>query len=62
MGNPFQSNFSTNNNFSSKQYLTILPRFDPMPKEYSAGVFQNWHKIHFILHFHVCYFSNNRHE
>ena len=28
--------------------------FDPMSQNYSASVFQNWHKIHFLLHIHVC--------
>ena len=32
--------------------------FDPMSQKYSANAFQNGHKIHFLLHFHVC-FSNN---
>ena len=43
-----------------QRYLTKLPPFDPMPQEYSASVFQNWHRIHILLHFHACSFSNNR--
>ena len=27
-----------------------------------TSVFQNWHKIYFLLHFHVCCFSINRYE
>ena len=33
-----------------------------MPQKYSASVFQNWRKIHFLLHFHACSFNNIRHE
>ena len=53
-GNPFQI-------WCHKIYLTKLPTFDPMPQKYSTSVFQNWYKIHFLIHFHVC-FSNNRYE
>ena len=28
-------------------------------QKYQASVSQNWHKMHFLLHFHVCCFSNN---
>ena len=41
-----------------KRYLTESPTFDPTFHRYSASVFQNWYKIHFLLHFHVCCFSN----
>ena len=55
-GNLFQSNFGT------KRYLTKLSTFDPVFQKCSISVFQNWHNIHFLLHFHVCCFSNNRYE
>ena len=28
----------------------------------SKCIFQNWHKIRLLLHFHACYFSNNTYE
>ena len=34
-----------------------LLAFDSMSRKYSASVFQNWHRIHFLLHFHICCFS-----
>ena len=56
-GNPFQSNFGT------ARYITKLPTFDPMSQKYSVSVFQNWlFKIHFLLHFHVYCFRNNKYE
>ena len=36
--------------------------FWPMLQKYSASAFQNWHKIHFLLHFHACSFSSNSFE
>ena len=57
-GDPFQSNFS-----ATKDTSQNLTTFDPMSQKYLASVFQNyWHKIHFLFHFHVCYFSNNGYE
>ena len=44
VGDPFQSNFT---------YLAKLSTFDPMSEKYSAKVFQESHKTHFLLHFHV---------
>ena len=45
-----------------QKYLTKLQTFDPMSQKYPANVFQNWRKTHFLLHFHVCCFSNHRYE
>ena len=36
--------------------------FDSMSQKSSASVLQKWHKIEFLLNFHVCCFSNNRYE
>ena len=36
--------------------------FDPMSRNYWASVFRNWLKMHFLLHFHICCFNNNRYE
>ena len=33
-----------------------------MSKIIIASVFQDWHKIHFLLHFHVSCFSINRYN
>ena len=32
---------------------------DPVSQKYSASVFQNWHKIHFLLRVIVYCFHNN---
>ena len=41
-GNPFPSNLVP------QKILTKLPTFDSMSQKYSASVFQDWHKIHFL--------------
>ena len=55
-GNPFQNNFGaakdTYQNFCLNAPKILSKCIPELP-------WQNWHKIHFLLHFHACSSSNN---
>ena len=47
----------------AQKILNKTSKFGPnVSKILIASAFQNWHKMRFLLHFHVCCFSINRYK
>ena len=58
-GNPFQNNFGATKD-TEQNFCLNAPKI--LSKCIPELPWQNWHKIHFLLHFHACSSSNNSFE